>query len=140
MSDYGVKGKVIFEMLLAGKSSKEIIDTVGCTKSTISHYRTKIKEGKPLANIVSREDVQKLVDEGLTTIEISEKLNCDRSTISRICRSMNVTTTVPKVKLKFDVSRDELGVMLETQNVYQIAEKYDVTIQTVYNKIRHFEL
>ena len=53
---------------------------------------------------------------------------------------MNVSTTVPKVKLKFDVSRDELGIMLETQNVYQIAEKYDVTIQTVYNKIRQFEL
>lgn len=140
MSDYGDKGKVIFEMLLEGKSTKEIIDIVGCTKSTISHYRTKIKEGKPLANIVSREDVQKLVDEGFTTVEISEKLNCDRSTISRICRTLNVTTTVPKINLKFDLSRDELGIMLETQNVHQIAEKYNVTIQTVYNRIRQFEL
>lgn len=140
MNNYGDKGKVIFEMLLNGSSTKDIIEKTGCTKSTVSHYRTKIKEGGSLINMVSREEVQKLVDEGLSTVEISEKLNCDRSTVSRICRSLNVTTIQPDIKLKFNLTRDELGTLMETLDVHQIAEKYDVTIQTVYNRIRQYEL
>lgn len=137
---YGDKSKMIVEMLQDGKSSKEIIEKVGCTKSTISYHRANLKNGKPLADILEHKTVLELVEQGLTTLEISNKLNRDRSTISRICKTLGVDPTKPETKIKFNVSKNELEEMLKVEKIVDIAKKYDVTIQTVYNKIRQFEL
>lgn len=137
---YGDKGKIIFEMLKNGKSSKEIIETVGCTKSTISHYRTKLKNGDGLINIVDRNEVSKLVGDGLTTLEISEKLNCDRSTISKICKQLNIDQNIPVIVYKFNPTKEELIDLLNMHSIREIAIMNNVTIQTVYNKKWAFNL
>lgn len=137
---YGDKGKIIFEMLKNGKSSKEIIETVGCTKSTISHYRTKLKNGDGLINIVDRNEVSKLVGDGLTTLEISEKLNCDRSTISKICKQLNIDQNIPVIVYKFNPTKEELIDLLNKHSIREIAIMNNVTIQTVYNKKWAFNL
>ena len=139
-SVYGDKGKIIFEMLKDGKSTKEIIGVVGCTKSTVSHYRSKLNSGEDLIMIVDRNEVSRLVNEGLTTLEISEKLKCDRSTISKICKQLRIVNNVPEKLFKFNPTKEELEELLSKHSIKEIADINNVTIQTVYNKKRMFEL
>ena len=139
-NNYGVKGKIIFEMLKDGKSSKEIMETVGCTKSTISHYRSKLNDGGELINIVDRSEVMKLIEQGLTTNQIAEKMNCDRSTISRICRKYNIEHNSPDVVYKYNPTKEEFLELLNNYTVKEIAKMNNVTVQTIYNKKKSFDL
>ncbi len=138
--NYGDKGKIIFQMLKDGKSSKEIMETVGCTKSTVSHYRSKLKNGGTLINIVDRNKVSELILSGKTTEEVAEILECDRSTVSKICKKLNINQNKPEVNYKFNPTKEELSEMLSKSTIKQIAEMNNITIQTVYNKKWAFEL
>ena len=65
-----------------------------------------------------------------------------KNTVSRIILSLGLKPNIKKarVECKFDISKETLLEELKKQTVKEISEKYNVTVQTVYKKLRMYEI
>lgn len=135
--------ELVKKMYLDGMKQIDIARHFGTVKSTVCDILKSFGLTTSMAD--KTYDRQKIIDlhsKGYSNIEICEELGILKNTISRIILSLGLKPNLKKsrVETKFDVTKETLIEELKTQNVSEIAKKYDVALQTVYVKMRKFEI
>lgn len=135
--------ELVKKMYLDGMKQIDIARHFGTVKSTVCDILKTFGLTTSMAD--KTYDRQKLIDlhtKGYSNIEISEELNMLKNTVSRIILSLGLKPNIKKARIecKFDISKETLLEELKTQTVKEISEKYNVTVQTVYKKLRMYEI
>ncbi|RLG63860.1 hypothetical protein DRN89_03175, partial [archaeon] len=66
-----------------GLTDREIAERLAVNPSTINYWRRKLKLPANRKNLISKEELQKLVDKGYSLRRLARELNHDISTIKR---------------------------------------------------------
>lgn len=126
------------EYVIKNRSRKEISEECGLTiaglKSVLLKYNIqKTKEDLPIENI------KKLLDEGRTTKEISEIINCSRNTIYKVMRDYSLSTNYTPDYKQYDDSQDDLicSLYLDGYSSTQIANSLGTTHRSILTHLRH---
>lgn len=136
------------ELFEQGKTKKEIADSLGVGKSTISMALKEFGLTKNLEEIkVNEEELRKLHSEGKTAIEIMKLMKISKSasfnTHNKLGLIPNVLTEEKRAEIsestrKFNPTKDEL-IELKKNNTYQkIADMFQVSTVAVYKRMKKF--
>lgn len=135
--------ELVKQMFLDGMQQIDIAKHFHSAKSTISDILKSF--GLTISMADKSYDRQKLVElhtKGYSNIEISEELGMRRNTVSRIINELGLKPNIKKARVvaKFDLTKDDLLQELKYLSIKDIMKKYNVALQTVYVKMRKYEI
>jgi len=124
-----------------GLTDREIAEKLAVNPSTINYWRRKLKLPANRKNLISKEELQKLVDKGYSLRRLARELNHDISTIKRY---LNLYGIEVKYKgrgrrVNFDVEKF-LIMYRRGLSDKEIARIMGVSISCVYRWRRKFDL
>lgn len=126
-------------------SIAECAEHFGCSTTTIEGLLRKYdipvrnRGNQPLE--VSKNELQRLyVEQGLTTTEVVERLDCHPSTVGKKLKAHNIPTTGPNHGRSLNIPKDDLIRLYveEEQTTYQLAERYDCDPTVVERRLRWY--
>ncbi|MFB6353284.1 MAG: helix-turn-helix domain-containing protein [Halobacteriales archaeon] len=145
-SSYNIpKDELARKYLDEGLSIEECAEFFGCSTNPIEHrlrqYALPIRNrgNQPLE--ISKQELQELyVEDGLTTIDIAEKLGCHPSTVSKKLKEHAIPTNGPNHGRSILIPKDELIKLYvdEEQTTYDLAEQYDCDPTVIERRLRWF--
>ena len=123
-------------------SVAELSKHFNVNKSTISTITHRNGLGETKENIiVDRKKIMDLHNRGYTTIEISEKLNCNKGTIFAYFKANgikgNLSHQHPKTR-KFNPTKEELEKVLKENSYKDAAKIYNVSLVAVHLRAKLF--
>ena len=134
----------LLEYIEAGVPSEQICKELNLSKRTYSRLTNKFGINTPIrqakANIknVTKEQLQRLVDEGLTMSEICKKLHLSgKSIFYRLLKTLDIRYNYKNHSNEINIPREDLQKAVdEWKSVRDIEEKLHVSNSTFYNKIK----
>lgn len=135
--------ELVKKMFLDGMRQIDIARHFGTVKSTVCDILKSFGLTISMADkSYDREKLAGLHAKGYSNIEIAEELGMLKNTVSRIINELGLKPNIKKARIvaKFDLTKEQLLDELSNLSMNDIAKKYDVTKQTIYVKMRKYEI
>lgn len=139
------KDELAQKYLDEGLSIEECADHFGCSTTPIENrlrwYDLPVRNrGNQPLNVTKNELYKLYVDEGLTTMEVADRLECHPSTVGKKLKEHGIPTTGPNHGRSISISKDELIRLYvdEEQTTYDLAERYDCDPTVVERRLRWY--
>lgn len=128
-----------------GLTQAEIAERVGCSVDTI-YQRTReyglvnLSPSNRRKLVIPREELEALLAEGLTQVEIAKRLGCSEQTIRRRRRQYGLETSDGAYQ-RIEIKREELErLCAEGVTLKQMAERFGCSQATVFKRMRDYGL
>lgn len=126
-------------------SIEECAEYFGCSPTPIANrlraYDIEVRNrGNQPLNVSRNELYELYVEEGLTTIEVAEQLDCHPSTVGKKLQEHGIPTTGENHGRSIPIPKRDLieSYVEEGQTTYEIAERYDCDPTVIERRLRWY--
>lgn len=103
--------------------------------------KTERKKAKQNATSITKEKLQKLVDNKLSVTEICEKLKIDKSTFYRTLKRLNIKYSYQKHSREIQISKERLQELAESgKTTKEIARELGISVTTYHQKVKEYNI